>query len=268
VAQLEQRLAQLLQNQARRRPPTSVAPSPAAPSDYPFDRLDHRFLGDSSGMAFIRAAVDLARSQGVLGYIPKSAHSEQDGAVHLHNLSSIMIDPTQSIQPSRVDSEALFNVFDRIQIQYSVINAREFRQCLDSYYDLGPQGSPQSIAIVNMVFALSLYTLGRRERNSTALKRADSYYEQTLALLHQILPLKGLDTLQVILLILQFSLANPQQPVLWHLLGSALRMSTTLGLHNSQNEDGEIYDYQTNLRRRLFWSLYGIDRAVGNTLGR
>ncbi|KAH8881016.1 hypothetical protein GQ53DRAFT_848483 [Thozetella sp. PMI_491] len=160
----------------------------------------------------------------------------------------------------------MFDIFDHLQFQDAVITRPEFLACLDSFFSHDGSGSDHSTILVKMVLATALFFLGRNEKNSTALKLAEIYFDDTLDLLPRILGTKSSQTLQALLLILRFSLANPRQPIVWHLLGYAIRLATALGLHLGSEEN--CTPAQGNLNRRLFWALYGLDRAVGNTLGR
>lgn len=115
----------------------------------------------------------------------------------------------------------------------------------------------------------------------------------------------GLEELQALLLLASFALLRPVTPGLWHIVGFAVRLALELGLHteNGTNLDGitEERDAQPSdsntsldathlhqnhhtsnlrpsekgrrewirdLRRRLFWSTYSLDRLVSTCVGR
>lgn len=273
VQQLEEKLTQLLQSQSTSRKASSEGSTsgliPAYASDLRLDEPGRRFLGDSSGLFFIRAAVELAQDQGILrSDSSEEKHFPAHSAI-LDSLTCLVDDSTSHIWPSSAEAQMLFAVFNRTQFQGEIVSQEEF----DEYqHTFAEAGSPQAIragAALRMIFAIAMFVIGADESSSLAGKSAESYYEHTLGLLPHILPVKDLVSLQIVLLILKFSLANPKKPIVWHLLGYALRLSATLGLHRSDELDQPAQiTAAVNLRRRLFWAVYSIDRAVGNTLGR
>lgn len=233
------------------------------------DGAEQRFLGDSSGVSFIRAAIELAREQGILKLTAADELSKVTNGLELGKLTCLSREMGSQTWPSPEEAKILFDIFDRSQFQSAIIGLEEFEEYQQSFLD---PISPQNVragAALRMTFANALYIVGQTERSSITSKSAETYYEETVGLLSQILPIKDLVTLQIVLLILQFSLANPRKPVAWHLLGYALRLSASLGLHQSDGFDDDLLvPTEVNIRRRLFWTLYRIDRAVGNTLGR
>ncbi|KAL8909750.1 MAG: hypothetical protein Q9207_000059 [Kuettlingeria erythrocarpa] len=109
----------------------------------------------------------------------------------------------------------------------------------------------------------------------------------------------GLQELQAVLLLAGFALLRPVAPGLWYISGIATRLGVDLGLHH---EDGTDLDERTNdqqrsqgtsqvsandyisvpahfqrqgrrewvrdLRRRLWWCVYSVDRLVSTCVGR
>jgi hypothetical protein len=208
----------------------------------------------------------MAKSNAILSRSTKAGHLKKRGNLKLGELPQLL-PPDDGIPLTRTTMEELFTIFQSLQNQYPILTSEEFQEYLTRFLEEQLSPDPLSTACVHMVFAITMGHLGKTERNTTASKLSEIYYQRVLGELHHILYPRSLHSLQVILLVLLFSLSNPQQPVVWHLVGYALRLSTELGLHRVapwQNVDASDIDRG----RRLFWSLYSIDRAVGNTLGR
>lgn len=91
-----------------------------------------------------------------------------------------------------------------------------------------------------------------------------------------------LESLQAILLLALYSLMRPAVPGVWYVLGSALRLCIDLGLHyegsvksksslsdpTNFNGSASFDPVTVDLRRRLFWCTYALDRQVCVYLGR
>ncbi|ODV97284.1 hypothetical protein PACTADRAFT_39566, partial [Pachysolen tannophilus NRRL Y-2460] len=80
-----------------------------------------------------------------------------------------------------------------------------------------------------------------------------------------------LEALQSILLLTLYSIMRPAVPGVWYVLGSALRLVVDLGLHTeksvaSRSESSD--SFTLDMKRRLFWCTYSLDRQVCFYLGR
>lgn len=73
--------------------------------------------------------------------------------------------------------------------------------------------------------------------------------------------------LEALLLLVSYSFFNRLGPDTWYLVGIAARMALGMGLHTQKALEGsEIKDQEHY--KRIFWSLYMMDRVVSTTLGR
>lgn len=93
----------------------------------------------------------------------------------------------------------------------------------------------------------------------------------------------GLEELQAVLLLAGYALLRPVSPGLWYIVGVALRLAVDLGLHYEDAEteakvrtqvigvkserEGKR-EWNRDLRRRLWWCVYSLDRLVSTCVGR
>ncbi|KAH8735882.1 fungal-specific transcription factor domain-containing protein [Ilyonectria robusta] len=104
----------------------------------------------------------------------------------------------------------------------------------------------------------------------------------------------GLEVLQAVLLLANFALLRPVPPGLWYIIGVAVRLAVDLGLHyeDERDMDSAIPDaseadgpeaagsrengmhsrgrrlWIRDMRRRLWWCTYSLDRLVSTCVGR
>lgn len=71
-----------------------------------------------------------------------------------------------------------------------------------------------------------------------------------------------LESLEGVLLYALYALMRPTQPLVWYILGSALRMCADMDLHNDLSPTGNSDAFTTDRRRRLFWCTYSLDRQI------
>jgi hypothetical protein len=70
-------------------------------------------------------------------------------------------------------------------------------------------------------------------------------------------------------LLVWYSLLNPDKGSIWFLVGLATRTCVDLGFHNEHNAQVEQLDaLELDMRRRLFWCAYKMDRLMSQSLGR
>jgi hypothetical protein len=76
-------------------------------------------------------------------------------------------------------------------------------------------------------------------------------------------------SLQAILLLVWYSLLNPEKGSIWFLVGLATRTCVDMGYHNEHNVQVDQLDaLELDMRRRLFWCTYKMDRLMSGALGR
>ncbi|EXJ91784.1 hypothetical protein A1O3_00334 [Capronia epimyces CBS 606.96] len=97
----------------------------------------------------------------------------------------------------------------------------------------------------------------------------EGLYASAENLMEHVMQLNTLESIQAILCCAMYSIRSPVGVSLWLLSGLALRQCTELGLHRKipwYRVDSN--PLKTQIRRRVFWCCYNLDRAMSITLGR
>ena len=124
----------------------------------------------------------------------------------------------------------------------------------------------------------------KNRNDRTGQAEPESYHASAMvhleAFLHQ--SKGGVEELQVVLLLAGYALLRPVSPGLWYIVGVAVRLAVDLGLHY---EDADIEgkkvpnkgpktekegkkEWARDMRRRLWWCVYNLDRLVSTCVGR
>lgn len=127
-----------------------------------------------------------------------------------------------------------------------------------------PQQFQKPLYFMNIIFAIASSSVHLQypekiseEFKNAALKCIDQVYSSS----------DRLEALQGILCLTLYSLMRPSVPGCWYLLGSGLRLAVDLGLHFEIN--AKTYDaFTLDMRRRIFWCCYSLDRQICVYLGR
>lgn len=106
----------------------------------------------------------------------------------------------------------------------------------------------------------------------------ESYHASAVVYLESFLSQSkgGLEELQAVLLLAGYALLRPVSPGLWYIVGVAVRLAVDLGLHYEDSEAKESKkdgkegrrQWSRELRRRLWWCVYSLDRLVSTCVGR
>lgn len=166
----------------------------------------------------------------------------------------------------------------------SSVYADDQRSRLSAYDTMPPPPQPSSAVsdrislsrqryVVLMSLAIALASLGRSHHFSPELRRlGHQYWADAQALFPLFFRSSDLDKLRATLLLLQYALLVPTAGSVWELSGAAIRLVTELNLHVDREHDSAAnlpFSKETiDLRRRLFWTTYCLDRSLAVALAR
>ncbi|KAH6679781.1 putative Zn(II)2Cys6 transcription factor [Halenospora varia] len=73
--------------------------------------------------------------------------------------------------------------------------------------------------------------------------------------------------IEAMTLLVLYNLRSPSNSGIWYMIGLAIRTCIDLGLHREAYY-GNLTPYEGQLRRRLFWTVYFLERVIAVSLGR
>jgi hypothetical protein len=184
--------------------------------------------------------------------------------------------------------------------QIPILHKGEFMEMFErAYADEGRVRGPRELYVLNMVFAIGAGIIVGDSKGEPAPADAtdhpgsrqcqpEEYHASAILHLEACLGSgSSLKDLQAVLLLANFALLRPVPPGLWYIIGVAVRLAIDLGLHY---EDGKDLDsglgdppslqketaarergrreYVRDLKRRLWWCTYSLDRLVSICVGR
>ncbi|ORY32288.1 fungal-specific transcription factor domain-domain-containing protein [Naematelia encephala] len=164
--------------------------------------------------------------------------------------------------------------FDRCSLSYPLLGKAELLHDLDELYLRKSQEiDPSKLAPLSEVTAgkdvivLMVIAIGTiiGERVSSLVKGSSRTYK-TLAMsgFSSVVNRKDILSVQALILLGIYSLYDPSDISLWHVVGLGSRIAVEVGLHRHQDSPSK----EAEQRKRVFWSLYSLDRLISNALGR
>ncbi|ODN93409.1 fungal specific transcription factor [Cryptococcus wingfieldii CBS 7118] len=126
------------------------------------------------------------------------------------------------------------------------------------------------IFVVMMVLALSTMASSRFVDPPDDLRAcSEAFHAEAIKHLDAVFEGQSYVGLQAILLLVWYSLLNPDKGSIWFLIGLATRTCVDMGYHNEHNIPVDQLDaLELDMRRRLFWCTYKMDRLLSQSLGR
>lgn len=123
---------------------------------------------------------------------------------------------------------------------------------------------------VKMVIAIALGTISRPQISHSEIGQVSrTFWKSAMGSSSKAnAGILQLATLQNLLLLLQFTLLVPESGSLWHVSGAAMRYATGMSLYTELNPQQNFDALTLDLRRRMFWTCYCIDRTLSTVMGR
>ncbi|KAH7069635.1 fungal-specific transcription factor domain-containing protein [Paraphoma chrysanthemicola] len=229
---------------------------------------DQKYIGPSSGYFLARLLI---------------AHSPSKNALHevgpepLAN-QSIINDLVDSVQgplpvPNRSLVERLCQVyFDTINAQWPILHESSFKAAINQLLSEEVtsaqlrQKDPHVSFQLYMVLAIAATVLSHRTKRQFS---AESYCISALQHLDQLNVQSSTQGLQCMLLLLIFTFHNPHVRLsIWHLNYQCLASVVDLGLQRNVTASTGISIVSQEIRTRLFWTVFSLDRTIATMMGR
>lgn len=249
-----------------------------------------RYIGETSAYSMAKAIASSIScykiNQDGYGLIPDcSANPDSMAFADVQMLSNeasnstggSLLHPDQRfVKPSKdIMMTYLNSYYNSVQCQYPFL---DWDQIKDWYrLILSPtKSTPKYILweanfFIYMIFAISTQVL-ETDSNDSGLTK--TYYDKAFETVRPVVEDTTVHAVQAYLLMAVFSQKMPDGGSIWQTTGLAIRTAIALGLHRkpycsrTTTSVDQVNRKHKDLRARIFWSAYGIERINGVVLGR
>lgn len=135
------------------------------------------------------------------------------------------------------------------------------------YQESGRHARPSDFWLVRMVLAISAGALSQNQNDvhhQNALQHVSAAMVHVEAVVHP----GAISGIQAILLLVQYSLIEPECFRSWDLIGLASRVLVDLGLHVEPSPEMKLSKEALDMRRKVFYCVYTLDRLISISYGR
>ena len=222
-----------------------------------------KYVGPSSGFSF--AKLVFARADQAS---PATSHSvkSHESPSTTRSRSVFQVEPTAI--PSSMDQALQLSTiyFEYVHIQYPFLHEPSYYRLVNAVYSDQRNISASTLFQVTMVLAISATILSKRLKIpftgeglcATAMEHANNVDFQN-----------SVEGVQCLLLTAMFTLHSPYLGINpWYLNYQCLAAVLDLGLQRDVPTGPSLSIFQREMRTRVFWVVYSLDRTLATTLGR
>lgn len=230
---------------------------------------ESRFIGQSSAFSIARAITES------INYYNKPTRILRNG---LSLVQDVLTDDQVFTKPSPYYANKYMETYESsVQCQYPFLDWNLIKEWYECVY-LRDSKDQEKVFFIYMIFAIGAqinsgsFNTGYNASSSTI----KSYYKKAFDNIDYLIKDSTLETVQIYLLLSVFSQHMPDGTSIWQTTGLAIRTAVTLGLHRKpyksvreqQMNPSDYQKFQLDLRARVFWSAYSLERINGIVLGR
>ncbi|KAE8307748.1 hypothetical protein BDV41DRAFT_568806 [Aspergillus transmontanensis] len=160
----------------------------------------------------------------------------------------------------------------RLHTRYPFLDRRELWQLHEARWQLAKKKREElskadrfGIFQLYIVYAIGATFLQLSERYSYI--PPERFYMTALQQASAMCEARSIENIKAMTLLVVYHLRSASSQGVWYMIGLAMRTAIDLGLHRKANEVS-LDPFTAQLRRRLFWTVYYLERVVSMSLGR
>ncbi|CAJ2506908.1 Uu.00g080940.m01.CDS01 [Anthostomella pinea] len=116
-----------------------------------------------------------------------------------------------------------------------------------------------------MIYAIGAVLLQLTDKHTSS--PPESYYMTALQHIFAARESRTTQNIEAMGILVLYHLRSASSHGIWYMIGLAMRTCIDLGLHSKRNESN-LDPFAIQMRRRLFWSIYSLERTIAISLGR
>ncbi|KAL0934482.1 fungal specific transcription factor domain-containing protein [Colletotrichum truncatum] len=155
--------------------------------------------------------------------------------------------------------------FRNVNRAYPFVNRTKVLRDLENLGESSKRQRDADTTLLYLIMAIGCTTLQRAgQMPNDATSKFDVAYAD---IIQECLAREDLESIQILVLVALYSLFDPNGISTWSIAGIVSRQAMLLGLSRRSSEDRSLSAMDIELRHRLFWSIYVLDRMMAISLG-
>ena len=168
----------------------------------------------------------------------------------------------QPLPPRHEAIQIIQHYYDNFFALYPIFQESSFFGSLDAIYSQrGAVASDFDIFTVRMVLGIS-HAGKLEQRGDHHYMAAVGHVSAALKHAEQVIRPGSIQSIQAMILLHEYSMIDPHHFDSWSLIGAASRAMVDIGLHQDPPRGTSMSRSKLELRRRVFWCVYGFDSST------
>ncbi|KAK6443267.1 hypothetical protein LTR95_000092 [Oleoguttula sp. CCFEE 5521] len=169
---------------------------------------------------------------------------------------------TKALPPKHVATQLAQHYLNNVFQLIPVFDEASFYASVDSVYHRDTdKAQPVDHWMVRMVLAVASASLSERSGDQNFLEGI-GHVCAALDFAEQVLHPGAISSVQALVLLVEYAMLDPHHFDSWSLIGAASRAMVDLGLHQDPPKGASMTKGKLELRRRVFWCVYALDRST------
>ncbi|KAH9886367.1 fungal-specific transcription factor domain-containing protein [Xylariomycetidae sp. FL2044] len=197
-------------------------------------------------------------------------HSVVQATAGSTEAASPLIDPALSAATGRLPSDAAARrfvdaYFRNVNRAYPFVDRNKVLSDLEVLGDFAKRRRDADSTLLYLIMAIGCTTLQRAGQipSDTTSKFEVAYSD----IIQECLCRESIKSIQILVLLALYSLFDASGASAWSIIGIVSRQAMLLGLSRRASDDKTLSATEIELRHRLFWSIYVLDRMMAASLG-
>jgi hypothetical protein len=237
--------------------------------------LTSRFYGSSSVFALAVEALALASDKNL--FSPSGPSEPLLSAKNGHDRDLDSVAPTAVFDTGRDFVQSLIaDYMASINVIHPCVDANHLEKDLDRFlatngaleFDADKLQRVEKYQCFRIAMMCSISCVAKARHSPSLVAYGNQFYAQAVRYVEEVTAEVSPQSLEALLLLVIYCLFNPCKGNIWKILDFACRLSVQLGYHTEQGHSVLESEDDKTWRRTAFWSLYSIERLVGQCFGR
>ncbi|KAJ5806007.1 uncharacterized protein N7503_003609 [Penicillium pulvis] len=250
------------------------------------------YVGASSGLSLAANLGEMVQTSVWNQFISRMHQSPNPGIINAPQSAAVSDTSQSQPQPGRgcartrdpaniefpsdeLGSRILETYFARLHSRYPFLDRKRTWQLHEDRGRLAKikredltQTDRYGIFKLNLVYAIGSTMLLQITSNKPYVyTQPERYYATALQYVPTICDTRSIENIEAMVLLVVYHLRTASSHGMWYMIGLAMRTAIDLGLHRKANESN-MDPFAAQMRRRLFWTVYYLERVVAMSLGR
>ncbi|KAJ5668925.1 hypothetical protein N7462_009995 [Penicillium macrosclerotiorum] len=210
-------------------------------------------------------------SQNAIGPLPGASNQLAGGCARVRDRPR-GLPPDVEPPTDEMGSKILETYFRRLHSRYPFLDRSQLWNLHEERWKLAKikredlsKSDRFAIFKLNIVYAIGATMLQLSEKY--AYTAPERFYTTALQYVPTMCEARSIENIEAMVLLVVYHLRTASSHGMWYMIGLAMRTAIDLGLHRKANEIN-MDPFTVQMRRRLFWVVYYLERVVSMSLGR